>query len=376
MCNSITITNTNEIKANLLFEIQSYLAKIMPFGKVMNSNNKDIQSMIQHGFPIVEGLSIKRPAWKPYMHRGKQKLTITIQETISCVQYDSDLVSDTHLCIGNLLCIADLEGLPDITIPLLVNMNNNSNNNKGKMNSIAYHTCVQSQDTNQSKNTITTTLNNNNNNNNNSSSSSSMRYLVQKVTFSPPLDCFILCKYNIEDVTEVPIRGFYQMKEITKKEVKLLVQLKYSEKYVNNFQYCEMELPFGNRGSIVHIDIVPTAGAVTISSNRKSLKWNIGQKFTNKSLEVSLPATVYFDGNNNNEIDDPFMQNSNSYVQLRFKIIGDTLSNATIDVPNINIYNNSNNTKSNPQIVIEREIQSDEYIIYNSLGETKYSLPT
>lgn len=190
-----------------------------------------------------------------------------------------------------------MENLPEVTL-LLQSMNSP---NKGKIGQMAFDPCVQSSDGSSV------------------GSKSSMKNLVQKLVFSPPLDQFLLCKYTIENMTEYPIRAFYQMKEISKKEIKLLIQLKLSDKFPNSFQYCEMELPFPNRGSIVHIDISPTAGAVTITANRKGLKWNIGQKITSKNLEVSLPATIYFD--EKVEMEDPFLVGENSYVQVLFNVV-------------------------------------------------------
>jgi len=43
-------------------------------------------------------------------------------------------------------------------------------------------------------------------------------------------------------------------------------------------QYCEVELPFANRGQIINMDVTPTVGSVVINSNRRSLKWNIGKR--------------------------------------------------------------------------------------------------
>jgi len=38
----------------------------------------------------------------------------------------------------------------------------------------------------------------------------------------------------------------------------------------------------------------PTTGIVSLSPNKQSLIWNIGQRFTGRNREVALPGTVYF----------------------------------------------------------------------------------
>jgi hypothetical protein len=86
-------------------EIQSYLSKMLPFGKCVDTNFNNISSMIRQGFPIAtEPLLLKRPAWKPYFHKGKQRIEFVIQERIQCVQYDrgdlTDIVSGTGVLLA------------------------------------------------------------------------------------------------------------------------------------------------------------------------------------------------------------------------------------------------------------------------------------
>lgn len=46
----------------------------------------------------------QRPAWKPYLHKGKQKIDLVIREEIQAVQYDSEKISDKMFCFGSILC--------------------------------------------------------------------------------------------------------------------------------------------------------------------------------------------------------------------------------------------------------------------------------
>ena len=117
----------------------------------------------------------------------------------------------------------------------------------------------------------------------------SVRLSEQKICFSPPTDQFPLCRYGLKGITknDLPIRGFYQMKvklllfhwpfeEVSATVVKFLVQVKLGEKFNNSFQYCELELPFPNRGSIVNMEASPSSGAVMVTPLKNCLKWNIG----------------------------------------------------------------------------------------------------
>lgn len=121
----------------------------------------------------------------------------------------------------------------------------------------------------------------------------------------------------------------------------------------NSFQYCEVDLPFPNRGHIVNMEISPTTGAVSLTPDKRGLKWNLGQKFTGRNKEVALPATLYFDGDTS--IQDPFFVGGNGYIKLKFKILAESLSGVTIEPKSIKIF-----PSMKPQVQIEREIISDE----------------
>lgn len=100
-------------------ELHSYLAKVIPFGKPTDTSFQNITTMVRQEFPpsLVGESSVKvnkfvnsflmssqRPAWKPYLHKGKQKIDIVIREEIQAVQYDSEKISDKMLCFGSILC--------------------------------------------------------------------------------------------------------------------------------------------------------------------------------------------------------------------------------------------------------------------------------
>lgn len=72
--------------------------------------------MTRQGFPPTDQVSQKRPAWKPYLYKGKQQIEFTIQEAIDCVMYDNPAKPDTYNVYGRIMCKAELEGLPEVTV--------------------------------------------------------------------------------------------------------------------------------------------------------------------------------------------------------------------------------------------------------------------
>ncbi len=96
-----------------------------------------------------------------------------------------------------------------------------------------------------------------------------------RIRILPNLESFPLCHYTANLLRELPIDGFYQMKvpsshtllrgQISflvfllamsihsflhfqgEKVVELLVQLKLDERVRNNFEFCELQIPFFHR---------------------------------------------------------------------------------------------------------------------------------
>jgi len=365
-------------------ELQIFLANIIPFGQPTDTNFNNIKSMIKVGFPQVETINQKRPAWKPYLHKGKQQLDFTITETVSTILYDNPNIADVFKVTGALYCKADLEGMPEVSF--YFNPIESSTSNSGSVGSYSSTNILPTITHLSIDPSVQATSDININN---------------KISFNPPLDYFKLLSYGVSGVSSIPLRGFYQMKEISINSVKILIQLKLNKDMNNTFEHCLVQIPFKNRGTIAFVNASPTTGTVHIDPTLKAIVWNIGTKFTGRNLEVALPAEITFttnhppqaptlvvSGSSGNQnftgfpnqsfpiidqapeddylTNDPFCVGSNSFIRMFFKIVDCTTSTLNIDPKKVVIYP-ANKFKLN----IDRAVVSNEYFIWNSLGNSK-----
>jgi len=210
----------------------------------------------------------------------------------------------------------------------------------GKVGQICTHPCVQNSDHEKTK----------------------------KLVFNSPMDTpFTLCHYIVHDVDKIPMRGFYQMKEIRETEVKLLLQLKLEEYVRNDFDYCRVVIPFFNRGIIENVVSGNTTGELIIRDDKTALIWNIGSKWTARNKEVALRASVIFNPNKKMESGDPFCEGSNCYVKMEFK--AQSFSHVSV-AKNISVVPKSSIAS---KVKEDRFFISGEYVIWNSWGNVKYA---
>lgn len=156
------------------------------------------------------------------------------------------------------------------------------------------------------------------------------------------------------------------------KSVTLLIQLKLNDNVKNNFEYCEVHIPFFNRGPVEKIEDVSMSPSsmspvLTLSPDKKKLVWNIGQKFPARTPEVSLQATVSFQSDPTPDPqDDPFCVQQNAYVNIHFKVADFTLSGCTIDARSVSLY-----PSTKCKVTLAKELSASEYRIWNSHGDVK-----
>lgn len=311
------------------------------FGKPVEQDYHNIQALIKTDLSKDELGEEKRNAWKPVLYQGKQQLKISIHEKISAIQYDKDLIKDTYDISGVIKCRADIELDPT----LLLLFTRHDQPVLPSVNDLKLHPSVQNF--NIKKNAL-------------------------DLQCIPPLGPFTLCKYIIEDHVKIPIRGFYQMKEISPYHIKILIQLKLQENVNNHFEYFQVEIPFPNRTEINALELNPTIGSVSLHPKKKNIViWNIGHKVGSKNLELSLPGSIFFNPTSSDLqlTEDPFLKGHNAHIKLHFHILEWTISGLHLSSKNITVKPKNTGLKN---IEIDKSVKSDQYIIWNSLGDVRH----
>ncbi|KAG2621148.1 hypothetical protein PVAP13_3NG220200 [Panicum virgatum] len=99
--------------------LRNFIIGAMPFGTPQDLNYTNVTSIRTTGFsgdPLPTDQ--KQPAWKPYLYKGRQRILFSSLETINAALYDRDDVPDFLSVSGQVTCRAELEGLPDVSLPL------------------------------------------------------------------------------------------------------------------------------------------------------------------------------------------------------------------------------------------------------------------
>ncbi|XP_068683780.1 AP-5 complex subunit mu-1-like isoform X2 [Montipora foliosa] len=307
-------------------ELHKFVCVAAPFGTPVDTNFTTIQSLINNK-DITMPQKGKQPAWKPVQHKGKQQLTFNVKEEIRAAQQVKKEIQNERQLFGIISCRADMEGIPEIT----------ANITSSLVDFLVVHPCVLEGDTHVQDPSFQP-----------SQMFKGAELVGRKVRFRPPTEPFPLCHYSAKTPHGLPIHGIYQMQGDTN-SVQLSVQLKLSKKVKNSFEYCELYIPFYHRGPVVQVDSAgPSTGSILLSTDKRRLVWDIGQKFPSKTLEASLNATVHFGerkqqtGDQSQQsaafVEDPFCTGINSYAQVFFKIQDFTLSGCAIDSRSLVVY--------------------------------------
>ncbi|KAL3577687.1 hypothetical protein D5086_019191 [Populus alba] len=333
--------------------LRNFISSAMPFGTPLDLNYSNIFAIKANGFSSSDlpPADIKQPAWKPYLFKGKQRIFFTIHETIHAALYDREEISDTISVSGQINCRAELEGLPDVSLPL-------SGLNKAHVEVLSFHPCAQVSEHGADK---------------------------QAVMFSPPLGNFVLVRYQANCGFGPPIKGFYQLSMVSEDEGAFLFKLHLMEGYKAplTMEFCTVTMPFPRR-RVVSFDGTPSVGAVLTTEH--SIEWKIipiGRSLSGKSIEATFPGTVRFapwqiqrfpssnsgfgkmgDEDSDVEIEstsnmanveeflmekmskdlppadleEPFCWQAYRYAKVSFKIAGASLSGMSIDPKSVSIY--------------------------------------
>ncbi|XP_028759870.1 AP-5 complex subunit mu [Neltuma alba] len=362
--------------------LRTFISSSMPFGTPLDLNYPNIFTIKANGFSASDLPSTdqKQPAWKPYLYKGKQRILFTIHETVNAALYDRDEIPDNISVSGQVNCRAELEGMPDVSLPL-------AGLNTTKVEVLSYHPCTQVPEQGVDK---------------------------QAVMFSPPLGNFVLMRYQATSALGPPIKGFYQLSMVSEDKGAFLFKLHLMEGYKAplTMEFCNVTMPFPRR-RIVSLDGTPSAG--TVSTSDHSVEWKIvtsGRGLYGKSIEVTFPGTIKFapwqhlrtssvssyshassideDSDNETEnssnmvneehfmekmnkdlppadLEEPFCWKAYNYAKVSFRIAGGSLSGITIDPKSVSIYP----TVKAPA-EFSTQVISGDYILWNTLGKCPY----
>jgi len=359
--------------------LRNFIIGAMPFGQPQDLNYTNVTSIRTTGFsgdPLPTDQ--KQPAWKPYLYKGRQRILFSSLETINAALYDRDDVPDFLSVSGQVTCRAELEGLPDVSLPL-------TGLKTAHVEVSSFHHCVQASDPTDNKQTL---------------------------VFQPPLGNFVLMHYQAPCNIAPPVKGFYQLSMVSENEGAFLFKLTLMEGYKSPFimEFCMITMPFPRR-RVASYEGNPSIG--TVSMTEHSIEWRIvssGRGLSGRSIEATFPGTVKFfprttqrtnssfrsvsstaytedsDSEQDNvkngaSLDDYIMEKINkdlqavdleeplswqayNYAKVSFKITGGTLSGLTIDPKSVNIYPS---VKAPAEYTMQAS--SGDYILWNTLGK-------
>ncbi|XP_008793659.2 AP-5 complex subunit mu isoform X2 [Phoenix dactylifera] len=364
--------------------LRTFISSSMPFGTPLDLNISNISAIKTNGFSSSDlpPSDLKQPAWKPYLFKGKQRILFTIHEFINAAMYDRDEIPDAISVSGQLNCRAELEGLPDVSLPL-------TGLKAAHVEILSFHHCAQVSEHGEDK---------------------------QALMFSPPLGNFVLMRYEALSNLDPPVKGFYQLSMVSEDEGAFLFRLRLMEGYKGPFsmEFCTVTMPFPRR-RVASIDGNPSVG--TVSTTEVSVEWKIitsGRGITGKSIEATFSGTVRFlprtsqrvpsrsmsgsacvveedsdveqDSSSNIvnieeylmekmnkdlqgvDFEEPLCWQAYSYAKVSFKIFGGSLSGMSIDPKSVSIY-----PAVKAPVEFFMQASSGDYILWNTLGRCPFA---
>eukprot|EP00794_Sanderia_malayensis_P020051 gene20051-22018_t len=302
-------------------ELCDYLLVCSPFGTPLEMDPATVRGILaSKDFIFVPKQKV--PAWRPNTFKGKQQMSISIQEQLKCIQYNKSNVPDVCEVFGTISCKADLEGSPEVSLDILA-----TNETNTALTNMISHYCVHQSDS------LIPAI---------SSTEEDKTYsnacAVRSFRFCPPGEIFTLCQYKLMPTADsMPIMGYYQMTSEGNK-VNFKIHLKLLKGVKNNFEYLNVIMPFFNRPPIAKFETNPTSQNVVLLKDQRTLRWNLGSKFPSKSLDATLEGQVQFSDKGEPIImPDQFCVGLNSYIQISFKVVDYTCSGMRVDARSISL---------------------------------------
>ncbi|KAH3711703.1 AP-5 complex subunit mu-1-like isoform X4 [Dreissena polymorpha] len=328
-------------------DLYLFLSQAAPYGSVLDTIVDSVLAKVNGKFSVPQKTA-KQPAWRSVSHKGKNQMYLTITEYVRSVQYDRENIEDVWDVYGTVTCKAELEGtLRTVTLTIA-----QSGEGEGMpINNLIIHPCVQSADADilvEGRD----------------------RAMPRRLRFSPPLEMFMLCHYMVNKPTTPPITGCFEL-FVEEERAKVKVTLQLNDNIKNNFDVCELHIPFAKRAPIVIQEFSANHGALLVSSSKSTLVWNLAPRFPARQTEVNMSAIVQLrasQGEGLGTIEETFCTGQNAYAQLFFKIQEFSQSGSYIDAKSIQV-----SPSLKYKLTCVREYVASEYKFWNVHGDSLVS---
>ena len=319
-----------EEKANVTNMYQrawTFILDAIPGGVVLDCNVENIENMYNMAFTS-KPLKQPQPFFKPHLYKGRQRLKFMVEESISGRVLSSPssaaAVGDNskHLAlrfadfVGKISCCADVEGLPDISVPLSIP--------KDKvLLDVLLHKCTRSY--------------------------GSIHKQTDVICFSPPVGWFQLASYVPKDKTQVssyfPMTCKLELLVTKTGLVQFQAGLMYTGVTKKEFEYCTLKLHFGLVGQLLN-EVHTTCGTF----NKSTSTWNVISKGPSISKEEFITGMFQHPQSTDAAKLKESLESSVTAV-LKWKLPGRTLTQTHLDTKQVSMYPSQN-------IKIDSDLQS------------------
>mmetsp|Transcript_7472 Transcript_7472/g.24810 ORF Transcript_7472/g.24810 Transcript_7472/m.24810 type:complete len:536 (-) Transcript_7472:3346-4953(-) len=282
------------------------------------------------------------PFWKPFMHRGRPRLVFEVTEQVSASMHGSErgAVVEVH---GRVQCRAEIEGLPEIVVPLIVPPK--------ALLSLTVHPCAEA-------------------------SASTGGALC----FSPPLGLFTLARYRAgPQRPHPPITGEYTFRDEGPNARRIELALRLEEDAAapgTSVEACEVTFPFHGRAPAASVHVLKaSAGQLTVAGGTPV--WKLGPRFGAKGArEATLAAVVTFAAHGAPlEPDDPLCRGLTGFARVSFKLAGASETGVGIEPREIVAWSAGVGALHAPVELTTSVVSApDAYLLWNTLGESRESL--
>eukprot|EP00241_Pyramimonas_parkeae_P015051 CAMPEP_0114278592 /NCGR_PEP_ID=MMETSP0059-20121206/1422_1 /TAXON_ID=36894 /ORGANISM="Pyramimonas parkeae, Strain CCMP726" /LENGTH=574 /DNA_ID=CAMNT_0001398807 /DNA_START=624 /DNA_END=2348 /DNA_ORIENTATION=+ len=340
--------------------IREFIAAALPFGTLLDTNATNCLAVRGKGFPSGEvHMPRPQPAWKPHLFAGRPRVVFTVREHVNCAMHKTASPLDVAFA-SCVLCKAEVEGLPDITVPIVCPA-------LCRLTALAVHPCVQAPDSSECTSTT--------------------------FCFSPPLGQFEVARFvpSSDSAPVPPITGTYTFKEESTMETSIEIQLHVNERAGGIMEFCEVTLPFLGRGHPSLAKVVASSGAAAVVDHQ--VVWKLASGFGKRGrTEAQLTGRIQFSAPKCCDVSgddkfhtalkvtqptdsqmskhDMFCHGLTGYARVNFKMIGASLSGISIDKRMVVVFLAGKGAVKTP-VECSNEVVSGDFILWNTLGNAR-----